>query len=243
MKKISIREIRKKYQYSESDTYYAKLICRKLSPFFTWFFLQTSIKPNTITLFMIFSGILGGIFLCQQAFSNNILVVLFLQLFLILDCVDGEVARAKEIFSKKGKFLDLVANDIVFVMIFYGLVIKLKTSSYQVFNLIYINRPLIIIFGFNCIIFYFLYHLEGYYAKEIGELGGSFLKTKIGRKKMSSKIFKLVSAFALLPNIILLVSIAVLLNYAPYILFFYGIFFPLYWIASLVVKILNKEVR
>lgn len=81
-----------------------------LSPFVSIFCMRINIRPNTITLLMIVTGIIGGLVLmipnnwCKLA-SSIIYVFWF-----TFDCSDGEVARFTKVFSKGGKYLDWCAH-------------------------------------------------------------------------------------------------------------------------------------
>ena len=240
----SIKEIREKYQYSSSDTWYARMVCRKFSVYFTWFFDRTPITPNQITGLMILSGIIGGLFLGFGGYTNSLVAILLFQLFLILDCVDGEVARIKKMFSLKGKLLDLIANDIVFISLFSGLIFKIFNGNYQAFNFLLTHDLIVVILGFCIIVFFLLSKLLFYYVKEVDErLGGSCLKSSIFNSKIKLTILRIVNNLSSPPIVILIVTIGAIFNLFHYILFFYAAFFPLYYFASLAVILKNKEVR
>jgi len=240
----SIKEIREKYQYSPSDTWYARMVCRKFSVYFTWFFLRTPIIPNQITFLMILSGIIGGIFLGIKGHITGLIGVLFLQLFLILDCVDGEVARCKKKFSSKGKFLDLVANDIVFISIFSGLTSRVFSNNYEIFDFSLFHNPFVIISGISAIIFFLLSKLSSYHAKEVDErISGNFLKSGRINIKIKSTILRMVYNLSSPPPIIVIVTVGAVFNLFSYILFFYGIFFLMYYLASLGVKLKSNGVE
>jgi phosphatidylglycerophosphate synthase len=225
MSKISLREIKEKYNYSASDTWYARIVCRKFSPFFTWVFYRTPITPNQITFLMILTGIAGGIFLAIPGYYNGLIGILFLQLFLVLDCVDGEIARSKQIFSTKGKFLDLIANDIVLVSIFTGLIFKFQNYMAA-------------IAGFLAIIFFLMSKLFPFYAKGVDEkLTGEYLKPLIFNSKLKSAVFLFIKNITLPPTIILILTVAVVARFSIYVTFFYGIFFIFYYLISLILRL------
>ena len=88
----------------------SEYICMNLSPFFSMIFIKYNLRPNTVTLFMIVSGFLGA---CCFALPNTIFKVigiLLLFFWFIMDCSDGEVARATKQFSKYGKEMDYMAH-------------------------------------------------------------------------------------------------------------------------------------
>jgi len=244
MNELSIKEIRNKYQYSSSDTWYARIVCRKFSAYFTWLFLHTPIIPNQLTSLMILMGIIGGIFLGMDGYLNGLIGALFFQLFLILDCVDGEVARAKKIFSAKGKFLDYIANDIIFISIFSGLIFRIFNRDYKIFDFSLFHNPLVVIFGLSAVVFFLLSKISSYYAKEL-DLGLSF-KDKFSKvdsinAKIKLIMFHIIKNLNSPPTVIVIVTLGAIFNLFYFILFFYGIFSPLYWLASLIIRLRSKK--
>lgn len=88
----------------------ADLVCMSVSPYFSLIFIKKRIKPNTITLLMIFSGIIGAILFSFPYIMLKIIGIVFFYLWYIMDCSDGEVARATKQFSKYGRELDYMAH-------------------------------------------------------------------------------------------------------------------------------------
>jgi len=225
----SLKEIRNKYQCSSGNAWYLRTVCRKFSVYFTWFFIRTSITPNQISLLMILMGIIGGVFLAMPGYVNGLLGVLFLHLFLILDCVDGEVARIKRKFSSKGKFLDLIANDIVFVSIFTGLCFRMYQDSF------------VLIAGFGVIIFFLSSKLFPFYAKGVDEkLTGEYLNPIIFNTKFKLMAFYVIQGLASPPHVIVIITIGAVFSIFQYVLFFYAIFFILYYFATLIPRLKKR---
>ena len=87
-----------------------RLITRRFSIYFTWFFVKLGVSANQVTALMLFFGI-AGIALCiPHVLWTTILGGLFLILLQTLDCVDGEVARWTKTSSVKGVYLDLISH-------------------------------------------------------------------------------------------------------------------------------------
>ena len=119
--KESISNLRQKCQATHpnwNDQPWINLRVRDISIYFTWLFLQTSIKPNTITLISFLFGISTVIFL---AYSQLIAAFISLIFTLVLDFTDGEVSRYRDQKSLEGIFLDKVYVFLVHPMIFFGL--------------------------------------------------------------------------------------------------------------------------
>ncbi|WP_326701078.1 CDP-alcohol phosphatidyltransferase family protein [Streptomyces sp. NBC_01754] len=70
--------------------------------------VNTRITPNQLTYVMTVAGVLAAPALLVPGVTGALLGVLMVQLYLLLDCVDGEVARWKKQFSLGGVYLDRV---------------------------------------------------------------------------------------------------------------------------------------
>lgn len=100
--------IRKEYQGKCENV--IDIYATAISPLITNILLKTNLSPNEITISMIFSGVLGSVFFAINNIYMKILGLLFIHLWYILDCTDGEVARIKNRFSKFGKEMDFAAH-------------------------------------------------------------------------------------------------------------------------------------
>lgn len=69
----------------------------------------TRVTPNQLTYLMTFFALLAAPVLLVPGIWGAVLGVVMVQLYLLLDCVDGEVARWKKQFSLAGVYMDRVA--------------------------------------------------------------------------------------------------------------------------------------
>jgi|GEM_PF-3397538 len=103
-----VRNMREKLQPpSEKNVAFASVISRRFSIYFTMVFLKLKTHPDNITLMMIVAGIASAFFLM---FDYVALAVVLFNLWFILDCSDGEVARSLPTTSGLGGRLDLMAH-------------------------------------------------------------------------------------------------------------------------------------
>ncbi|HET7305615.1 MAG TPA: CDP-alcohol phosphatidyltransferase family protein [Segeticoccus sp.] len=72
--------------------------------------LPTGISANGVTWLMIAVGVVGGFLLVLPGLWGPVVAVLAMQLQLLLDCSDGEVARWRQRFSPAGIYLDRVGH-------------------------------------------------------------------------------------------------------------------------------------
>jgi phosphatidylglycerophosphate synthase len=91
---------------SRAEHWAGRLYMRSVSLRVTRHLLGTRISPNQLTAIMVVAGVLSGVALILPGLGGAVLSVLFMQLYLLLDCVDGEVARWRKQFSPLGVYLD-----------------------------------------------------------------------------------------------------------------------------------------
>ncbi|MFJ8922226.1 Phosphatidylglycerophosphate synthase [Streptomyces sp. LamerLS-316] len=86
-----------------------RLYMREVSLRITRRLVTTKITPNQLTYVMTVAGVLAAPALLVPGIPGALLGVLAVQLYLLFDCVDGEVARWKKQYSLAGVYLDRVA--------------------------------------------------------------------------------------------------------------------------------------
>ncbi|WP_330333607.1 CDP-alcohol phosphatidyltransferase family protein [Streptomyces sp. NBC_00536] len=85
-----------------------RLYMREISLRITRLLVTTKVTPNQLTYVMTLSGVLALPALLLPGVWGAVLGVVMVQGYLLLDCVDGEVARWKKQFSLSGVYLDRV---------------------------------------------------------------------------------------------------------------------------------------
>jgi phosphatidylglycerophosphate synthase len=100
-----------------------RLYMRDLSPYFAWIALRLGLSPNQLTYLMMASGVVAGVAVSLPvaplwtALAGAVLI----QVYLLLDCVDGEVARYLKRTSVAGVFLDRIGHYLSEVSLLIGL--------------------------------------------------------------------------------------------------------------------------
>jgi len=107
------------------DSYLAALIDRRLSRPITRLLLDWPITPSQVTLVSLALGVLGAAGLATVSYGWRVAGVLALIVSSVLDCVDGELARARFQQSAAGARLDVVGDYLVHLAVFSGLGIGL----------------------------------------------------------------------------------------------------------------------
>lgn len=87
-----------------------RLYMREISLRCDPYLVNTRITPNQLTYLMIVAGILAGAALLVPGLTGALVAAVLIQLYLLLDCVDGEVARWRKQTSITGVYLDRVGH-------------------------------------------------------------------------------------------------------------------------------------
>jgi phosphatidylglycerophosphate synthase len=107
------------------DSYLATLIDRPLSRPLTRLFLRTPLAPAHVTLLSVAIGLLGAAGLATVSYSARLVGALLLVASIVLDCVDGDLARLRLAQSAAGARLDVAGDYLVHLAVFLGLAIGL----------------------------------------------------------------------------------------------------------------------
>jgi phosphatidylglycerophosphate synthase len=97
------------------------LYMRKLSIYVTWFLAKTPITPNQTTWLMILCGLLAGVVLALPGLWAAVGAAVLIQIYLLLDCSDGELARWTRRTSITGVYLDRVGHYFAEAALLIGL--------------------------------------------------------------------------------------------------------------------------
>ncbi|MEU9890386.1 CDP-alcohol phosphatidyltransferase family protein [Sphaerisporangium sp. NPDC051017] len=97
------------------------LYMRKLSIYVTWALARTAITPNQVTGLMIVAGVLAGVVLALPGLWAAVAAAVLIQVYLLLDCSDGELARWTHRTSITGVYLDRVGHYFAEAALLIGL--------------------------------------------------------------------------------------------------------------------------
>ncbi|MFI6293068.1 CDP-alcohol phosphatidyltransferase family protein [Nonomuraea sp. NPDC050790] len=84
------------------------LYMRAISIRVTWLLAKTRVTPNQLTWVMTVAGVLAGFAMALPGIWGALLAALLVQVYLLLDCSDGELARWTGKTSLTGVYLDRV---------------------------------------------------------------------------------------------------------------------------------------
>ena len=108
-----------------TDSFLAQLVERRLARPLTRLLLPSRVSPTQVTLAGLVLGVLGGAGLATVSPGLRVLGLLLVVLSNVLDCVDGDLARARFEQTSAGARLDLLGDYAVHLAIIAGLVVGL----------------------------------------------------------------------------------------------------------------------
>jgi phosphatidylglycerophosphate synthase len=98
------------FERDSGEHWAGRLYIRRASPYLTRAFLRTPITPNGVTWLMIASGLAAAAVLCLPGVLPAVAAFLLIQLQILLDCSDGELARWRDVRSTAGIYLDRIGH-------------------------------------------------------------------------------------------------------------------------------------
>ncbi len=113
--------LRLKLANRANDGFYSVFFLRKISKLFTWLAVRLKMTPNQVTLISFGIGLLSAYEFSKGNFWAIFAGAVLLQLSIIIDCVDGELARYTRQFSQLGAWLDAITDRIKEYLVFFAL--------------------------------------------------------------------------------------------------------------------------
>lgn len=228
---LNIQELKKIcHAQTEGESWYIRTVVRGMSIYLTRIFLLTPLSANQISVIVMICGATSGLFLAAGGYLFRAMGAFLLQLFFVLDCVDGEVARYRKTTSLKGVYLDYVTNDILYVAMFLGLGFGLILRKDLLLETLPISKVFIAGCAVSCAIFPLLNTLSSFYMSRAGALDSDISKPVIRNRQ--AKMFKRALIFFDEPfHVLNIVTLSIVLNIPSLVLMCYALFFPLWWLA------------
>lgn len=104
---------------------------RPIGFFFAKIAMKLHITPNMITIASIFIGSFAGLLFYPNNLELNIIGMLLLVLANSFDSADGQLARLTNNSTRIGRFLDGLAGDVWFVVIYIALALRLTSNGFS----------------------------------------------------------------------------------------------------------------
>ena len=107
---------------NSNSSWWVKLWVRKASFFFTYLFINLGFSPNAVSVFSIFITLAACVLFMVPAKWAVIAAVVLINFWLVLDCVDGNIARCRKVKTVYGEFVDDIGGyfTVAFVYLAIG---------------------------------------------------------------------------------------------------------------------------
>lgn len=117
---------------------YMEIFTMKISIYVTKLLLYTPIKADQVTISMMLLSIIGSVLLATGVLKYMLIGILIIHFTIILDNVNGEIARYKKEGNMTGTFLEFFYHEITATFLFfsvaYGIFLQTGSSSVLVFG-------------------------------------------------------------------------------------------------------------
>jgi len=247
----SIEELKKicfKGNYETLPTY-PRYVTHKISIRIVKLLLHSRITPNQITLLSIVVGIISSIVFASGLPICFFIGALILELYYVLDAVDGQLARCKKLSSMTGGYFDYISNYIVPSCVFFCIGLGLVRHSGEILPIVFafsasISVSLISIFS-ECKYSVFVSAIKKASLVEIKKAVGE--RKRDEQLSFSRYLFSLLHKLCTYPTIMNAIVLVAVLNLffpeikivsfafsLPYaLIIFYGLSCPLVFFAKL----------
>jgi phosphatidylserine synthase len=121
LEKLSIPRLRLKLANRANDGFFSVYVLRRFSKLLTWVAVKIGATPNQVTIASFAIGLYAAFLFAQGDFWSILLGAILLQVSIIVDCVDGELARYTRKFSELGAWLDAITDRVKEYAVFLGL--------------------------------------------------------------------------------------------------------------------------
>jgi len=124
-----IKEYRSSLKPPETEELINQYFNRPLAFGAAKLFHRLKMSPNLITFLSMACGVSSGFFFAKGEYPHVVTAAILLELMIILDCADGQLARMLKKSSRFGKTLDGLADFGTHISIFYGVAFGLYSKS------------------------------------------------------------------------------------------------------------------
>lgn len=119
--RINTSLLRLKIANRANDGFFSVFFLRRVSKLVTWAAVKIRATPNQVTVASFAIGLFAAYLFAQGDTWSLIAGAVVLQASLIVDCVDGELARYTRRFSELGAWLDAITDRVKEYAVFLGL--------------------------------------------------------------------------------------------------------------------------
>lgn len=143
--KYSIKEIKESLpeDKNKGDSFFVRFFARKVSFIFTYVFVNAGFSAKDVSLISIFVGLLSCLCLCINVQVFRVIGIVGIEIWMILDCTDGNIARLTKTFSPYGEFIDALSGYIISAFSLFGI----GVSAFYTANIVFGRNEIYLIIG------------------------------------------------------------------------------------------------
>jgi phosphatidylglycerophosphate synthase len=125
--------------------------------------MRTRVTPNQVTILSLVCAIFAGIFFAMGSWVFLIIAAIFVELYITLDLIDGELARLKNMKSDFGRWFEGVVDNVATALILIGMFFGALNSP----QILWYQFPVILLYlsAFFAIVGYYITAYSYYYGK------------------------------------------------------------------------------
>ena len=142
---------RKKIEYpgykSSFGTIYSNIPYRVCAHWLAAIIYKFPITPNQVSVFAMILSFLGSFIFSFQDYNKNIIGIIFINLFCVLACTDGLIARLQNKSSILGAYINHVTEKFSYFSIFLGIILNVAKINPPPYNLNVYIIGIILIFA------------------------------------------------------------------------------------------------
>ena len=135
MQHYSLKEIIRSLpeKKNSKSSLWVKLVVRKLSFLFTYLFINIGCSAWGASIISVLVALAGSFCFVVDNTICRVIGVCLIEFWLVLDCVDGNIARVKKTSSEMGEFIDALSGYYVtgFVYFFVGIAAYYTTNIFR----------------------------------------------------------------------------------------------------------------
>ncbi len=126
-------------QKNSKSSLWVKMIIRKISFLFTFIFINIGCSAWMASILSVFFALGGCVALCFNSAVAQVIGVVLIEFWLIMDCVDGNIARVKKTNSEMGEFIDALSGYYVTGFVYLAIGVSAYfTTSFLEYKLIFL---------------------------------------------------------------------------------------------------------
>ena len=125
------------------ETVWGRLFLRRFSYWLTYPVINMGCSANMVSLMSCFVAVIGCVMMCIGQWGYIWSGIVLLNIWAVLDCVDGNIARCTKKSSLVGEFFDAIGGYVISAFVLIGT----GVAAYNTTTMFYKSREFLLIFG------------------------------------------------------------------------------------------------